>query len=246
MIIIGAPGTSSTRPLLDGRIVGGSNANIEEYPYQVSLLYFGSHICGAALISNNYAVTAAHCTHGSSASDLSIRAGSSIRNEGGIIVKVLKLNQNVNFSMNTLDYDISVLKLSENLHLGPSIGLIKLPAPNQKISAGLNAVCTGWGTTSEGGISANQLQQVNVPIVDHASCNQQYYLYGGITDRMICSGISQGGKDACQGDSGGPLAANGELIGIVSWGAGCARAGFPGVYSNVAVLRSFITEVSGM
>lgn len=51
-------------PMLDGRIVGGEATFIEEYPYQASLQYLFSHICGAVIISENYVVTAAHCTDG--------------------------------------------------------------------------------------------------------------------------------------------------------------------------------------
>jgi trypsin len=63
---------------------------------------------------------------------------------------------------------------------------------------------------------------------------------------MICAAVTGGGKDACQGDSGGPLVVGGQLVGIVSWGVGCALADFPGVYSNVATLKSFVTEQTGV
>jgi trypsin len=63
---------------------------------------------------------------------------------------------------------------------------------------------------------------------------------------MICAAVTDGGKDACSGDSGGPLVVGDQLVGIVSWGVGCALADFPGVYSNVATLKSFITAVTGV
>jgi trypsin len=63
---------------------------------------------------------------------------------------------------------------------------------------------------------------------------------------MICAGVPGGGKDACQGDSGGPLVVGSQLVGIVSWGVGCALANYPGVYSSVASLRTFITSNAGV
>ena len=59
---------------------------------------------------------------------------------------------------------------------------------------------------------------------------------------MICAGDEKGGKDACQNDSGGPLVVNNVLYGIVSFGIGCGRADFPGVYTNVAKYASWIKK----
>lgn len=63
---------------------------------------------------------------------------------------------------------------------------------------------------------------------------------------MLCAGNARGGKDACQGDSGGPMATRDTLVGVVSWGVGCGRREFPGVYANVAYLREWIENSSGV
>jgi secreted trypsin-like serine protease len=51
---------------------------------------------------------------------------------------------------------------------------------------------------------------------------------------MVCAGYAEGGIDARQGDSGGPLVVGDTLIGIVSFGDGCGKAGKPGVYTRVS------------
>jgi trypsin len=114
-------------------------------------------------------------------------------------------------------------------------------------SAGTSSVVSGWGTESSGSSSLpTQLRAVTVNIVSTSQCNSAYSSYGGITDRMICAAVTGGGKDACQGDSGGPLVVGNTLVGLVSWGVGCAEASYPGVYSNVAALRSFISQETGV
>lgn len=87
-------------------------------------------------------------------------------------------------------------------------------------------------------------------LVSHCIINLQSHsniaTIASITYNMMCSGSPYGGRDACQGDSGGPLVVDGVLIGIVSWGRGCAQLGFPGVYAYVAAVRPWITEVTGL
>ncbi|KAJ4451732.1 hypothetical protein ANN_03203 [Periplaneta americana] len=108
---------------------------------------------------------------------------------------------------------------------------------------GTPVVVTGWGALYEDGPAPEVLQQVQINIVDFEECDS---VYGGITQRMICAGVPQGGKGVCGGDSGGPLVANGSLVGVVSWGAFCAAKGYPQVFSDVAVLSSWVTFITGV
>lgn len=90
------------------------------------------------------------------------------------------------------------------------------------------------------------LLKVDLHVVNQRTCSDAYDQFGGVTERMICA--ADPGKDSCQGDSGGPLVSGGKQVGIVSWGYGCARKGFPGVYTRVAntAVRNFISEVAGL
>ena len=90
-----------------------------------------------------------------------------------------------------------------------------------------------------------QLRKVTVPIVDRAECDKDYGT-GSITDNMFCAGFPNGGKDSCSGDSGGPIVdtKTGTLIGTVSFGQGCAEAGFPGVYARVGQYVDYINQNS--
>jgi trypsin len=137
------------------------------------------------------------------------------------------------------------LKVSVSFTYGER--LQPIPVATDEPSAGQTAVATGWGTVSSGSSSlSSQLQAVVIQIVSREECNEAYAAYGGITENMICAAVIGGGKDACQGDTGGPLVVDGALVGVVSWGVGCAEENYPRVYSNVARLRDFITEETGV
>ncbi|KAL2807830.1 trypsin-like cysteine/serine peptidase domain-containing protein [Aspergillus granulosus] len=237
---------SAIPALAEEAIVGGEEATIEEYPYQIQLLSNGRLICGGSIISTQYVVTAAHCTDGASASSLSIRAGSSSSSGGGTVVDVSSIAQHPSYDSATTDNDISILTLAGELTFGAGIQAVNLPTSSALPEAGTIATATGWGALQEGGSVSETLQYVDIPIVSHSECASNYQDSNPITDSMICAGVPEGGKDACQGDSGGPLVADGVLIGITSWGNGCARPGYPGVYSSPAYFRDFIESVTGI
>lgn len=232
------------QPNLSGRIVGGEPVEIEQHPYQVALQFFGLRICGATIISPSYVVTAAHCSNAFTAGGLTIYAGSSYTNQSGILIEVSDVIEHPNFNADTVDYDISILRLATDLTFSNSINQINLPELNQEIPIGADAVVTGWGLLSEGGAPAYQLQAVTVQIIGKDVCDVVFP--GLVSNQMVCAGVLEGGQDSCNGDSGGPLVIDGQLIGIVSWGNGCARPEFPGVYANVPVLRQFIADSTGI
>ena len=108
---------------------------------------------------------------------------------------------------------------------------------------------TGWGTTTEGGQVSDIVRKARVPIVSDATCKNAYG--SRISDDvMLCAG--KDGVDACQGDSGGPLVVQDHdlhgwsLIGIVSWGIGCAREGYYGVYTEVSHYIPWIAQSYGL
>nr|AAT47769.1 LP03006p [Drosophila melanogaster] len=134
--------------------------------------------------------------------------------------------------------DIAIIKINGALTFSSTIKAIGLASSNP--ANGAAASVSGWGTLSYGSSSIpSQLQYVNVNIVSQSQCASSTYGYGSqIRSTMICAAAS--GKDACQGDSGGPLVSGGVLVGVVSWGYGCAYSNYPGVYADVAALRSWV------
>ncbi|KAH7141753.1 trypsin-like cysteine/serine peptidase domain-containing protein [Dactylonectria macrodidyma] len=223
-------------------IVGGEAAASGDFPFIVSLSQSGSHFCGGTLINANTVLTAAHCSVGVSASSVRVRAGSLNRNSGGTLVGVSRITVHPSFSSSTLNNDVAIWKLSTSIPTSSTISYAALAASGSDPVGGSSAIVAGWGTTTEGGSSLPvSLRKVTVPIVSRATCRSQYST-SQITTNMVCAGLEEGGKDSCQGDSGGPLidASTRTLIGVVSWGDGCAQPDLSGVYARVGSLRSFI------
>jgi len=223
----------------DSYVVGGTNAKAGEVPHIASLAT-SSHFCGSSILDATTLITAAHCVDGSSASSIKARVGSLKHASGGQQVQVQTIRSNAQYNPSTIDYDIAILKLASALTLDNN-NVKAITLPSSEPASGSSTLVAGWGTTRAGaGTLPADLQRANVNIVARATCNSNYG--SGITDRMICAAVTGGGVDACQGDSGGPLTQNGVLVGVVSWGRSCALAAYPGVYTNVASLLTWISQ----
>ncbi|XP_012286837.1 trypsin-1 [Orussus abietinus] len=239
----------SVSPILgfEFKIIGGQPAAIERYPYQVSIQYNGVHDCGGSIISNRWILTAAHCLVGKTPKALKIRIGSANVNQGGHLISgISSIIFHEMYDDDSYDYDVALIKLTKALPFSSSARAVTLASSSSAVTTGLTAVVTGWGKTTPTGSMSTRLQSLMVPIVDQKTCQKTYLHLNVVTDRMLCAGYMTGGKDACQGDSGGPLVHNGRQVGIVSWGAKCASPGYPGVYTRVSSVRSWVTKKAGV
>lgn len=236
--VFGGPVSGGLAPQLRNRIVGGKDAKIDQFPFQVSLRYYGSHRCGGSIYKPNIVITAAHCVEGISTSQLEVVAGTTFWNEGGEQRGVHRALQNKGFSPFTNDYDVAILILDKPFERSTSVQQIDLATSNTIVDDGSAATISGWGAENEAESSSDGLKYVEVNIINQAECKSAYG--DMITDNMICAGSA--GKDACFGDSGGPMVVGGIQVGIISWGYGCAVPGYPGVYSRISALREWIDE----
>jgi len=226
----------AVRKVFPERIVGGSQATRGEFPWIVQIKR-GGHYCGGSIVNNNWIVTAAHCAV-ASVSGYQIVAGEHnlSQNEGSEQTRsVSSITRHPNYNSNTLANDIAVMRVNSPFTFNANVQPANIP--NAGFTPATNVVAAGWGTLTEGGSLPNVLMKVTVPMVSLASCRASYGS-GSILNGMICAGT--GGRDSCQGDSGGPLHSGTTLAGIVSWGSGCARPNYPGVYTETAYFAAWI------
>ncbi|XP_078594199.1 serine proteinase stubble-like [Branchiostoma floridae x Branchiostoma japonicum] len=241
------PRTPWTRPSKGNKIVGGNIAAPGSYPWQVGLLNVVHSVrpfCGGALLSENWVVTAAHCIGDPV---LVVVGEHDVSNspEWKETVEVKQIIVHPDYNDDTYENDIALLKLDSPVSLNDYVQPICLPKrdfnPEGKV-----VTVAGWGHTSEGGVQPPVLLQAEVLVLTAADCSASY---GGnyIAKSMICTGYADGGVDTCQGDSGGPVVLfpsdePAYVVGLVGWGTGCARPGYPGVSTRVSTYMDWIRD----
>ncbi|RKT56989.1 S1 family peptidase [Saccharothrix australiensis] len=217
------------------RVVGGSRVSVEDYPWVVYLTDSkGNQFCGGTLVAPTKVVTAAHCAGGLAPKTARVVVGREDKRDTrrGVALPVADVWTHPEYVTADRGHDVAVLTLTRAAPGTP----LELAGGDALYAAGTRATAFGWGRTSEQGAMSQFLMAVGLPVVSDESCEQSYALYK--PELMVCAGVPEGGLDTCQGDSGGPLVAGGKLIGVTSWGEGCAREGKPGVYSRISAYRA--------
>ncbi|XP_077163069.1 transmembrane protease serine 13-like isoform X4 [Paroedura picta] len=233
---------------MTGRIVGGTETSASKWPWQVSLQYGSTHICGGTIIDPLWVLTAAHCFFMNSEKILDewkVFAGTSDLSHPTEGIPVSHVIINANYSDDHDDYDIALMKLAKPLPLSAQIRPACLPMSGQKFLPGRTCSITGFGKTNESDENTSpKLREAEVKIIDYKLCNSQNVYEGYLTPRMMCAGYLQGGRDSCQGDSGGPLVCQDSnrwyVAGVTSWGTGCGQRNKPGVYTQITKLLGWI------
>jgi trypsin len=245
-------GDAGDMELPPGKIVGGQEARPYEFPWQVSIQSRGgSHFCGGSIINDRWIICAAHCLAGQTPGGISVVVGEHDRSAVSDVRQTLDVEGiwvHEGFDSNTFEKDISLIKTAVAITLNVNVQPICAPDPANDY-AYYKSQCSGWGTLNSGGTCCpDVLQYVTLNITTNAYCDA-VYTTNAIYDDMICATDNTGmnERDSCQGDSGGPLSVKSgrgvfSLIGIVSWGIGCA-SGYPGVYCRVGSHTAWVTNI---
>ncbi|KAF5298244.1 hypothetical protein FQR65_LT09755 [Abscondita terminalis] len=246
------------------RVIGGTVAELDEFPWMAALEYKSKLTgensgirCGGSLINNRYILTAAHCILDKEFQLISVSLGEwNITSDPDCIeaiaipecsyVTKVKIKEEIPhpyYSKKTGNNDIGLLRLESDVTFTDYVRPICLPPtnlPNPTVNTPMTVA--GWGAT-ENSRSSDIKLKVDIPLLKNDECNKLLKDFKPITSNQLCAGGQQG-KDSCQGDSGGPLMRtyqDAETLqsqwyqeGVVSWGVGCARRGYPAIYTRVS------------
>ncbi|PWI15019.1 serine protease [Streptomyces sp. Act143] len=249
--VAGAIPLASAAPVAaDSIVVGGFPVDISDAPWTVALSSrdrFGGtragQFCGGVAVGRTTVLTAAHCVGEDvlgvpphRVRDFKVIAGrTDLLSDQGQEIRVRDTWVNPEYDPDTNAGDFALLRLAKPL---PRDSAITMAADGDAAyEPGGDATVYGWGDVTGSGDYARSLRAARVHVLSDGLCERAYPGSADGTyraDSMLCAGEEEGGRDACQGDSGGPLVAQGRLIGLVSWGSGCALPGSPGVYTRVS------------
>lgn len=233
--------------LAEGRIINGAEVEKGAAPFIVSLEFLGSHFCGASLINENWALTAAHCLVYPVAYFYGV-AGLHARNQQSDAQKrkATKFISHEKYGGGVGPNDIGLVYFADSFKFTTArdgAALVgPIPIPSGKYSQAGKGNLYGWGVDNTGK-SPNILNGLSVDIITYQECLRVTNNHNQLDPTNICTFTPGAVDGACSGDSGGPLVKDGELVGIVSWGwIPCIEVALPSVFTNVKSHENWINK----
>ncbi|VFV21435.1 complement factor d [Lynx pardinus] len=228
-----------------GRILGGREAESHARPYMASVQVNGKHVCGGFLVSERWVLSAAHCVEDLADGKLQVLLGAHSLSQpepSKRLYDVLRAVPHPDSRPDTIDHDLLLLQLSEKAELGPAVQPLAWQRLDHDVAAGTLCDVAGWGVVTHTGRRPDRLQQLQLRVLDRATCNQRTYHDGTITQSMMCGESNR--RDTCKGDSGGPLVCGGVAEAVVTSGSRvCGNRKKPGIYTRLA---SYVAWIDGV
>ncbi|XP_068068500.1 transmembrane protease serine 12 [Anomalospiza imberbis] len=238
-------------------IVGGHEAPEGAWPWVVSLQVLRGgvrfvHLCGGVLLSRRAVLTAGHCVDGRT-DPCSWRAVLGVHNlekhsPHTARRRIRRIIVHSGFQRETFENDVAVFELKSAVRYSLYVQPVCLPpaALVPPLENSSDCYISGWGRTTEKGKLSSLLKQAHVGILPPSLCNSSEGYAGLMNNKVLCAGAWAGGTDSCQGDSGGPLVCYHPdtdkyyLTGIASFGVGCGRPRYPGIYVRLSQYSKWI------
>ncbi|RLV63269.1 hypothetical protein DV515_00018442, partial [Chloebia gouldiae] len=165
----------------------------------------------------------------------------------GQVRHIKRLLAHQEYTADSQQNDIALLELDEPVKCSDYVQLACVPNASLTVSELKTCYIAGWGSASAKAQGPSDvLQEAKVRLLDIRLVNSSRRYAGAIHTHNLCAGYPQGGMDTCQGDSGGPLVCKDNragyfwLVGVTSWGKGCARTKRPGVYTSTQYFYNWI------
>ncbi|KAJ8675469.1 hypothetical protein QAD02_011255 [Eretmocerus hayati] len=191
--------------LRDERILGGIGVTVESFPFMVSIMYYGRHLCGGTIYSKDIILTAAHCVEARWIKMMQIRTGTVRSDKGGNIYNVTKVSHPSEYIHWIAGYDIAILRVEPSIEFHEKVSPVEIFNWTEKVGHKREGATIGWGLTKFPSPSAFSrpsplLQFLKVWAYSPEYCYERYNVQG---PKQFCTWA--GNKTACSGDSGGPF-----------------------------------------
>nr|AAN75001.1 late trypsin [Aedes polynesiensis] len=239
-------------PSLDeGRVVNGQAATLGQFPFQVLLkveTHQGRALCGGSLLSDQWVLTAGHCTEGATSFEVTLGAVDfeDLSNDGRVVLTATEHYRHEKYNPMFATNDVAVVKLPKPVELNDRVQPVKLPSGSDNFTD-RKVVVSGWGLQKNGGSVADKLQYAPLTVISNNECSKTYSPLV-IKKTTLCA-KGEHKESPCNGDSGGPLVLEGEnvQVGVVSFGhaVGCEQ-GYPGAFARLTSFVDWIKQKTGL